>query len=537
MDLLSLGKTPISDDQPTGTDVRYEPEFETLQAEIDKLSSPSASGGIDWDKVNTLSSEILSSKAKDLLVASYLAVAQLHTRQIEGFSVGLRVYIDLLELYWDGLFPAKKRMRGRVAAIEWWLEKSEAALQLFDVDPLPAEKIEGYRQDIQHIDKLFSEYLEDAPLLRPLERFVDNIPVAAEKKPEPEAPPPAEGAPETGAEPKPEVRPEPGTEVRPEPKPMPAPPPVAGDVASSSDAEKVLRDSLQAIRGVAEFFHNQDLSDARAYRWRRIAGWAMIQSLPPATDGRTQIPPPLQYETVQSALKGLKDKGNWEALLRAAEERFQGALLWLDLNRFSAEALTGLGDSYQDAHDAICRETAYLVHRIPGVESLSFLDGTPFCDVETQQWLKGIRLGTGAGMVEPVVGEGAGEGDHMAETILKAQALAKNKEVGKAVSILQKELRNSYSKREQLLWRLGLSQILLSAKKPQLALPQLESVLHDIDDYRLEEWEPNLALKGLKVVWQGFGALSDESIKTQATDVLNRIAKLDPAEALMFTKS
>jgi type VI secretion system protein VasJ len=260
----------------------------------------------------------------------------------------------------------------------------------------------------------------------------------------------------------------------------------------------------------------------------------MIQSLPPATDGVTQIPLPLQYETVQSELKGLKDKGNWEALLRAAEERFQGALLWLDLNRFSAEALTGLGDSFQDAHDAVCRETAYLVHRIPGIESLAFLDGTPFCDGETQQWLKSIRLGRGSGMDAPVLAAGAGQDGHMAEMIQQAQALAKKKEVGRALSILQEELRSSFSKQEQLLWRLGLSQILLSANKPQLALPQLESILQDIDAYSLEEWDPNLALKGLKVVWQGFSALTDESIKSQAKDVLNRIAKLDPAEALMF---
>ena len=44
MDLLSLGKEPISADQPTGSDVRYEPEFEELQAEIDKMSNPAASG-------------------------------------------------------------------------------------------------------------------------------------------------------------------------------------------------------------------------------------------------------------------------------------------------------------------------------------------------------------------------------------------------------------------------------------------------------------------------------------------------------------
>ena len=48
MDIHSLGKEPIQQDQPAGLDVRYEPEFEQLQAEIDKLSMPSASGGTDW---------------------------------------------------------------------------------------------------------------------------------------------------------------------------------------------------------------------------------------------------------------------------------------------------------------------------------------------------------------------------------------------------------------------------------------------------------------------------------------------------------
>ena len=239
---------------------------------------------------------------------------------------------------------------------------------------------------------------------------------------------------------------------------------------------------------------------------------------------------------MHGTLTGLKDQGDWEGLLRKAEEQFRGAVLWLDLNRFVSEALAGLGDQYQDARDTVCQETAYLIHRLPGIESLSYSNGTPFGDTETQQWLKGIGLGGGTAMVEPVAAAGAEESGHMTEMIQKAQALAKKKKVGEAVSILQQELRSSYSKREQLLWRLGLSQILVNAKKPQLALPHLESVLQDIDAYKLEEWDPNLALKGLKMVWQGFSTHSDEVGKKQATDVLNRIAKLDPTEALRLGK-
>ncbi len=520
-DIASLGKNPISADQPTGMDVRYEPDFEELQAEIDKLASPSAAGGTDWDKVSRLSIEILETKSKDILVASYLAVAQIHTNQMEGFCAGLRLYRNLLQHFWDNLFPAKKRMRGRVAAINWWLEKSDAVLQLLQVNPLPAEKIEECRQDIKDIDGLLQEFLEDAPLLRPLERFLDGIPVKTEKNTKTEAQPQQEARPEARPAPKPKQE----ETARPE------------GIESSSDADKALRSALQTMRRAADYFQNEDLSMPQGYRWRRIAGWSLIQALPPAENGRTQIPPPVQYDAILGNLNELKNKENWEALLRMAEERFQGALLWLDLNRFAAEALAGLGAKYQDAHEALCLETAYLAHRIPGIENLLFLDGTPFSDAETQQWLKSIRFGKESATTEPVIVDNAEKGDHMAETIREAMALAKKNKLEEAVLILQKKLHSSFSKREQLLWRLELSRILMNSVKSHLVLPQLESVLKDIEAYKLEEWDPDLALKGLKIVWNGFSVLSDKSAKDQAADILNRIAKIAPTQALLFTLS
>jgi len=128
MELTELGKQPIRPDQPAGNDVRYDPQYEELQAEVDKFSSPSASGAVDWDKVVKLSSDILSQKSKDLLVASYLAIALIQTKKFEGVEIGSRIYRDLVEGHWEALFPTKARMRGRVAAIEWWAEKAEGVL-------------------------------------------------------------------------------------------------------------------------------------------------------------------------------------------------------------------------------------------------------------------------------------------------------------------------------------------------------------------------------------------------------------------------
>lgn len=524
MDTLTLGKEPISPDQPAGSDVRYEPEFEQLQAEIDKLSSPSASETMDWRRVDKLASEILASKAKDLLVASYLAVAQIHTAGIDGFGVGLCVYRDLLEQFWEDLFPKKKRMRGRIAAIDWWLEKSDAALVSLNVSPLPAERIEGFRQDIQQIDTLLRQYLEEAPSLRPLERFLESVPIQVEKKEAAETPSGREGA-ATGAPAPPKA------ESSSQASAAPAAP---EEIASAGDAQKVLDAALASMRRAGAYLLQDNLANAQGYRWRRIASWAIIDVLPAATDGQTIVPPP--DAGIRNVLEELREKGNWEALAESAEQRVPEFIFWLDLNRFVAEALSGLGDSYQEALDALCQETAVFVHRLAGVESLSFSDGTPFADADTQQWLRRIGLGGGAGMAESVAAGGPEDGSDMAEAMAKAQKLAKKKKLAEAVSLLQEGLRSSFSKKQQLLWRLRLAQLLLNAKKPHLALPHLESVLQDIDRHELEQWDPDLALKGLKMVWTGFCVRSDEAGKEQATGILNRIAKLAPAEALRLAK-
>jgi type VI secretion system protein VasJ len=52
--------------------------------------------------------------------------------------------------------------------------------------------------------------------------------------------------------------------------------------------------------------------------------------------------------------------------------------------------------------------------------------------------------------------------------------------------------------------------------------------------YRLEEWDPDLALEGLKMIWVGFNSQKDKADKSKAMEILNRITRLDPAKALQL---
>jgi type VI secretion system protein VasJ len=531
MEIHSLGKNPIQPHQPAGSDVRYEPEYEQLQAEIDKLSSPSASGGIDWKKVSDLAVSILDKKCKDLLVASYLAVSQIHMRRIEGLADGLTVLHDLIGHYWDDLFPPKKRMRGRLAAIEWWIEKTETALKGITSQPVAAEKLDAINQALTQINSLLTEHLPEPPLLRPIQRVLEEIPSVSERRPEPESTPAAEPP---QPEPPPALKPE--TPRKP-PKPA-APADEPQELTTEPDAQKLITTGMQKVRQAAAFLLEQNSMNAMAYRYRRTAAWSLVSAPPPESNGQTQIPPPAPQ--VRQALLDLRESGNWNALIMSAEQRLSQFIFWFDLNRFSAEALASLGNGYQNAHEAVCQETAFYIYRFPTLAELSFSDGCPFADPETRQWLNDIAIGAnsvteaGVAMSEPA--NAADETDHMANTLTKAQALAKKKKLPKALQLLQTELKNCVSQQEVLMWRSALCRILIGSKRTDMALPHLELILKDIETYRLENWDPQLALAGLKLVWTGYSNHTDKEVKRNAQAVLSQIAKLDPAEALSLSK-
>jgi len=543
VDLLSLGKNPINPDQPTGSDVRYEPEFEELQSEIDKLSSPSFSGGIEWQKVSDMAAFILAEKSKDLLVASYLAVSQVYIRQIEGLAVGLTVMHDLVDQFWDTLFPPKKRMRGRLGAVEWWIEKTGSALKNIKPEPLSDEKLNELNETLTLIDSIFNKYLPEPPLLTSIQRYIESIPCLSEQKPEAGPPPPVEekavsDLKSVEEKPQPVVPSETKTEPKQkalEPAALPFEP---KEITTEQDAQKVINWGFQKIHQAASFILGNNPMSVMGYRYRRIAAWSKVSSLPQATGGKTLIPPPAPY--ILKSLHDLRGSGNWNVLINSSEQNLTQFIFWIDLNRFVAEALISLGEGHEGAHEAVCQETAFFMHRLPGLDTLTFSDEMPFADPETKQWLKEIELKAGSATVEPVqmmeFAEDKDRKDRMTETIEKAQGLVKKKKVVEGVTLIQQKLQNCFSQKEALSWRLVLCQILLGSKNKDMTLPHIEQILEDIERYQLETWDPQLALKGLKVAWTGFNSFSDKSFKHDAAQTLNRIAKLDPAEALRLNK-
>lgn len=505
--ITELGKQAIAGPQPAGEEVREDPAFELLEAELAKLSSPVHSMTMDWNKVNQWSTELLSTKGKDLLVACYLAGGLLETRGLYGLADGLKVLADMLQTYWDTLYPGLKRMRGRRNALQWLVDRVQQRATETDWGALPpqeAELVARLAASLKAMDAVLAEKDSEAPSIRALQNLVGALTVVEEKA-EPAPPPAASAA---------------------APAPPAGAPPATLLLDSADNVERALEEACSRLGSLAEWFLANDSSNPLSYRLNRTAAWSTLEALPPADGGQTRIAPPISQLT--DALARLKDSQSDAELVAFAEAQLAAFPFWLDLNGVCAAALGRMGSGFAAARQEVCNETARLLARLPGLEKLAFSSGMPFAASDTLDWLATLLPGITATASGPATGGRAS--DAVTAAIGNARALAANDDLASAAACLQEQLALQPSPRDQLLLQIRLCELLLQ-HRPGAALSAFaQAVVQAIDRHQLGSWDPAMALDGLQVAY-GVMARNEED-RAAADTLLARIVALDAATAV-----
>lgn len=129
MDLEKL-LAPISEESPTGVDLRDQPADLTFQqleegrTEVSPEEDPSGAGRVpQWPRIVTTCEDALA-QTKDLQIAVWLTEAQARVSGFEGLEAGLRLLVALIERYWEGLHPGADPEDGvnlpiRARALNW----------------------------------------------------------------------------------------------------------------------------------------------------------------------------------------------------------------------------------------------------------------------------------------------------------------------------------------------------------------------------------------------------------------------------------
>jgi len=496
--VAGIGKSPIAGgDGPTGADAKYEVEYEEMASQVARLGSISGEA-VDWRRVVTLATTLLTSKSKDVTAAAYLCAGLFDVEGYGGLAAGLEVLADLHETFTAGLFPS--RPRGRTNALEWLKERLEGGLEKQPARAGDGEAVTAAAAQAARLDGLArDQYGDDAPALGPVRRALDHMAQEAAKASEEKAAPPPAAA---------------------------APAPAAGGVGSMGSPEEVLK----ALAATGPLFKAADPTHPLAYRLPRLAAWAKLTQLPPNQGGKTQIAAP-QGATRQT-LESLVAAGDWQALVNACDARLSIEPLWLDPQRWAVQGLRGLGPAYAAAADGVVAELRLFVTRLAGVDKLTFRDGTPAADGETRMWLESEVLAVGGG---GAADGGAEEAPAWALGAAEARKLAAGGDLKGGVALLQAGVGSAAGGRERFQWRLATARLCQGAGRGDIALPLLEDLDREGVAHDLAAWEPALALAALTALLdarKGSGGRPTPEQAQRLEELRQRLCQLDPVAAL-----
>ncbi len=534
--IVSIAAEPIPGGAPEGIEARYENEYTLLLEEIDKLTAMSGASACSWQVVCDMGLALLKNKSKDFQAACYTANALSHLRGLSGMADGARLLGTLCTVYWENGYPPLKRLRRRVNAFTWWRDCTEVLLQAA-VDgtpadrPVPAARVEDLRSALRELDETLGSVMPDFPPLRPLLELTGRIPVA-QPEPEPEPVPAPDAAPAPEAAPQPSaVRP------APEPSPVPAPPaaqpaPAPSPAPAAQPAPAIAAPSLgeDMKANISAFSHyalqladaamKASLADSFGWQLSRFALWGRLSRLPPSQGRQTAIPAPA-LDMKEAALALLR-AGRYEQAAAAAQDLFLGKLWWLDAQYLAAQALERCGPEFAGALHAVTGEVELLLRRLPGVEELTFDDGTPFADDATRHWLHGLAS-RGAGADEPSAAGAA---------IDEARGLfADGRKIG-ALDRLDQELAGTRETADRVQLRMEQCRLLMRAGQWPAASALADELLDTYRTLQLPLWSSKLAMDVLVVARQAWDGLGGERGAARVRDVLAQMALLRPSSVL-----
>lgn len=447
--IKNIGINKISEQNPSGIDPRYEDLYAILQDELNKLGSATAGGAISWKNLAETCIKVLQTLSKDIPAACYLPIALAYddneNDKKSGFALWLAASQELLNLlqnFWETAFPAKKRIKGRVNALQWWLDRSKILLESepFLATEIPENLFNQAIIFIDNLDKFFVDNLADNDIpLYELKEFVKRIPVKVEppkveevskteekivekteakiestennEKPAEQNTEKAEksenikNVENKNQEIKQEVSKEipkaenientqkvitetPTQTINLDVKDLP-------DLSANVDT-KTIQNALRQIAGsIINLFNDQnnEVLSNDIFLWKILycALWGNLKNLPPCSDNKknTFLPEPDSY--FMQRLTSMVENKKYSIAIKSILENLYVSPFLFDLHQNLILCLKQLGEQYSLVVATIEFEFYNLLNRLKNIEELCFENGIPFANNKTKNWISQIK--------------------------------------------------------------------------------------------------------------------------------------------------
>ncbi len=590
---------PIAGDNPSGENLRYAPVYDQIK-EARREEEEIAQGDwqherkkADWPLVIKLTGEALAKKSKDLQIAAWLTEALLHREGFQGLKDGLDLTRNLLETFWDTLYPEIEEgdLEMRATPLEWigsrldqpirqvtltrsgldWLRYKDSRSVPYETDTAKAEQRAQAVQDGKLTPEEFDEAVSGTPtqfyedrmtqlvgclestdalaalcdekfgdyspnfnsLKKSLEEIRQVVHVLLAKRRQAEAPA-AQAEPEASAGYEQAAGAGYGAAA--------APAPAAGALS----AEPVDRDdAIARVIGAAKWLRQNDAYSPAPYMLIRALRWGELMAGAPEPDASLLEAP---QSEVRQEIKKLFTDGYYQEALEAAENAVGQPCgrAWLDVHRYAVQACENLG--YNAVATAIKSGLRALLADIPALPDRSLMDDTPTANGETRQWIQEQIATAPAAAAAPadnwysqpaeaepeeqIESEGPEKAPDTYEMALQA---ARSGDARGAIELLSRDAAQAPSGRARFQRNVQLAQICLGSKHSALAIPILQSLAEEIDKRGLEEWEAHEMLAhALGLLYRA--AQSGDMSAEDKHKLYRRICRLDPVQALGLSR-
>ncbi len=503
---VALAASPIGKDDFAGPDVRYSAEYEQLEYELEKANSLHQDSGPDWHRVVTLAEHLLGSQSKDLRVGCWLAWGLYRCEGAAGLQAGLAMLVRLCDEHWDNLHPRKDRTRA--ASFGWLVNRIESALA--DVPALGGASpvLESLARDLRTLDASLQRHLADqAPLLLPLaKRLLDKV--SQQGSPASASPPDSQPLSLVSSNPSPTTAPSAPEEIN-----------------SPREAHRAMRALQEQGRPLCAWWQIQSIQDPRAIALSRVLLWLPIEALPERdSQGKTGLRS-LPADRL-AAFRDRLGKGQPAELLREVEISVARAPFWLDGQHLAWQCLDALGA--EAAMRTLEQHLAGLLQRLPGLENLSFFDGTPFAAQETLSWIDSRITSskiqpTQTSAYSSVTSDAAWD-----VAFQEARALLTKDGLEAALSRLAEGSRQSRGGRDRVQWQIATARLCRQAGKHDLARNLLEAAEQQLSVSGMADLEPGLLVQVMRLLLDCYEHLPvNTAVRQRRDEIFQRLCHLD----------
>jgi type VI secretion system protein VasJ len=235
---------------------------------------------------------------------------------------------------------------------------------------------------------------------------------------------------------------------------------------------------------------------------------------------------PAPEASIKTALDTQLNAGRYSEAAMAAEEHFTAAIFWLDLQYVIDQALGALGQDFVAARAVLRGELTGLLARLPGLEDLSFEDGTAFADARTKSWIDEIQApGAGASGPRPAV-------DPVAAALAEAEQYMASDNAASALDCLTMAIRKAADGPARLRIQRAQMAILCRIQRFDAAAAMAERLLRELESRQLPDWDPELAVDLLFGCYHSFLGRGESADPATAKDVLAQLAIIKPSVVL-----